>query len=178
VIGFIGRRNLPIVPEHNPSVCHKPENLRIEPSDVAAATLKTREELPRSRSGMSEHGQGKLAQLSVARSFEHGIQQPCKIGLELKEACGRRRLKPFRKLLLAGVPGTGKTMLCSALASWAIEQGLLVIYISSSQKWRDDEPAATFSKIQHALDLAANSAYPTLILLEEMWMVVLIFTMH
>jgi hypothetical protein len=80
----------------------------------------------------------------------------------------RLNLKPFRKLLLAGVPGTGKTMLCSALASWAIEQGLLVIYISSSQKWRDDEPAATFSKIQHALDLAANSAYPTLILLEEM----------
>ncbi len=71
-------------------------------------------------------------------------------------------LKPFRKLLLAGVPGTGKTMLCSALAAWAIERGYLVIYVSSA-----DQMGATFGKIQQALHVASYSQYPTLILLEE-----------
>jgi len=75
----------------------------------------------------------------------------------------RLKLKPFRKLLLAGVPGTGKTMLCSALAKWAIEQGYLVVYISSA-----DPQGATFVKIEQALSIAASSRYPTLILLEEL----------
>lgn len=75
----------------------------------------------------------------------------------------RLNLKPFRKLLLAGVPGTGKTMLCSALASWALERGYLVIYISSA-----DQMGATFGKIQQALHIASYSQYPTLILLEEL----------
>jgi hypothetical protein len=80
----------------------------------------------------------------------------------------RLNLKPFRKLLLAGVPGTGKTMLCSALATWAIEQGYLVIYISSAYKNPNDQYGSTFGKIEHALRVAAYSAYPTLILLEEL----------
>jgi SpoVK/Ycf46/Vps4 family AAA+-type ATPase len=75
----------------------------------------------------------------------------------------RMKLKPFRKLLLAGVPGTGKTMLCSALAKWAIEQKFLVIYISSA-----DRDGATFEKIEQALDIAADSKQPTIILLEEL----------
>ncbi len=75
----------------------------------------------------------------------------------------RLKLKPFRKLLLAGVPGTGKTMLCSALAKWALERNYLVIYISSA-----DQQGATFGKIQHALYIASTSHYPTLILLEEL----------
>lgn len=75
----------------------------------------------------------------------------------------RLNLKPFRKLLLAGVPGTGKTMLCSALANWALERGYLVIYISSA-----DQMGATFGKIQQALHVASYSQYPTLILLEEL----------
>jgi SpoVK/Ycf46/Vps4 family AAA+-type ATPase len=75
----------------------------------------------------------------------------------------RLNLKPFRKLLLAGVPGTGKTMLCSALAAWALERGYLVIYISSA-----DQMGATFGKIQQALHIASYSQYPTLILLEEL----------
>lgn len=75
----------------------------------------------------------------------------------------RLNLKPFRKLLLAGVPGTGKTLVCTALAKWALEQNYYVIYISSS-----DQGGPTFGKIQHALNMAADSPYPTLIILEEL----------
>lgn len=74
----------------------------------------------------------------------------------------RLNLKPFRKLLFAGVPGTGKTMLCSALAKWALDRDYLVIYISSA-----DDYGSTFGKIQHALHVAAFSEHPALILLEE-----------
>jgi hypothetical protein len=74
----------------------------------------------------------------------------------------RLKLKPFRKLLLAGVPGTGKTMLCTALAKWALDQGYLVIYISSA-----DWEGPTFGKIDRALNIATNADCPTLILLEE-----------
>jgi ATPase family associated with various cellular activities (AAA) len=80
----------------------------------------------------------------------------------------RLNLKPFRKLLLAGVPGTGKTMLCSALAKWAIDQGYLVIYVSSAYKDPNDPYGSTFGKIEHALRVAAYSAHPTMILLEEL----------
>jgi hypothetical protein len=75
----------------------------------------------------------------------------------------RLNLKPFRKLLFAGVPGTGKTMLCSALAKRALEQEYLVVYISSA-----DEDGATFRKIQRAIDVASRSEYPALIILEEL----------
>jgi AAA+ superfamily predicted ATPase len=80
----------------------------------------------------------------------------------------RLNLKPFRKLLLAGVPGTGKTMICNALAKWAIAQKYLVVYVSSAQKQQGDEYGSTFSKIQYALDVAASSEHPTMIILEEL----------
>jgi len=81
----------------------------------------------------------------------------------------RLNLKPFRKLLLAGVPGTGKTMLCNALAKWALAEGYLVIYISSARKTSNEEEYTTsFSKIERALESAASSNVPTLILLEEL----------
>ncbi len=79
------------------------------------------------------------------------------------EVYKRLNLKPFRKLLLAGVPGTGKTMLCSALAAWALDRNYLVIYISSA-----DQMGATFGKIQQALHVASYSQFPTMILLEEL----------
>lgn len=74
----------------------------------------------------------------------------------------RLNLKPFRKLLLAGVPGTGKTMLCSAIAKWAIEREFLVIYVSSA-----DQNGSNFNKIQQAMMTASRSSYPAIILLEE-----------
>ncbi|MDZ4768520.1 MAG: ATP-binding protein [Chloroflexota bacterium] len=81
----------------------------------------------------------------------------------------RMKLKPFRKLLLAGVPGTGKTMLCAALAKWGLEQHYLVIYVSSSGRWRrNDGDGASFEKIDHALNVAAKSEVPTLLIVEEL----------
>lgn len=79
------------------------------------------------------------------------------------EVYSRLKLKPFRKLLLAGVPGTGKTMLCSALARWALAKSYLVIYVSGA-----DRSGSSFWKIEQALSIAARSKVPTLILLEEL----------
>ncbi|MBA3872034.1 MAG: ATP-binding protein [Anaerolineae bacterium] len=80
----------------------------------------------------------------------------------------RLNLKPFRKLLLAGVPGTGKTMICSALAKWALEQKHVVIYVSSAVRRQGTDYGASFDKIEQALSVAASSSLPTLILLEEL----------
>jgi SpoVK/Ycf46/Vps4 family AAA+-type ATPase len=54
-------------------------------------------------------------------------------------------------------------MLCSALAKWAIDQGYLVIYVSSA-----DPNGGSFHKIEQAISTAAYSSCPTLVLLEEM----------
>jgi hypothetical protein len=75
----------------------------------------------------------------------------------------RLNLNPFRKLLFAGVPGTGKSMLCNALAKWVIEKEYQAIYISSA-----DSDGSSFWKIQRALYVAADSNKPTLIILEEL----------
>jgi hypothetical protein len=75
----------------------------------------------------------------------------------------RLNLNPFRKLLFAGVPGTGKSMLCNALAKWIIEKEYQAIYISSA-----DSDGSSFWKIQRALYVAADSNKPTLIILEEL----------
>jgi ATP-dependent 26S proteasome regulatory subunit len=77
----------------------------------------------------------------------------------------RINLKPFRKLLLAGVPGTGKTMICSSLARWALNRNYLVIYVSASDR---EGEGSMFWKIHEALETAAKSRYPTLLLVEEL----------
>ncbi len=72
------------------------------------------------------------------------------------------KLAPFRKLLLSGVPGTGKTMLCAAMAKLAISQGRIVVYVSGS-----DRDGASFEKIQRALQAVTAARYPVLMIVEE-----------
>ncbi len=72
------------------------------------------------------------------------------------------KLTPFRKLLLAGVPGTGKTMLCAALAKHALNERRIVVYVSGS-----DRDGATFEKIQRAFQAVASARFPTLLIVEE-----------
>jgi predicted AAA+ superfamily ATPase len=73
------------------------------------------------------------------------------------------KLAPFRKLLLAGVPGTGKTMLCAAMAKHAISKGRIVVYVSGS-----DRDGASFEKIQRAFQAVAAARYSTLLIVEEL----------
>lgn len=91
--------------------------------------------------------------LDIQAFFERGVQ-----------IYERLNLRPFRKLLLAGVPGTGKTMLCSALARWALGQGIFVLYVSGSSVGY----GSRFYKVTQALDMAASSGSRALVIVEEL----------
>ncbi|CAG0960851.1 putative ATPase YjoB [Anaerolineae bacterium] len=71
-------------------------------------------------------------------------------------------LAPFRKLLLVGPPGTGKTTLCAALAKLALAQKRVVVYVSGA-----DDDGATFRKIHHALNVVTEARHPVLLIVEE-----------
>ena len=89
----------------------------------------------------------------------HDIDSFFSKGVEIYQ---RLNIKPFRKLLFAGVPGTGKTMLCAAITHWGHQNGCFVIYVSGS-----NQHGAAFWKIHQALNMAASSAAPTIIIVEE-----------
>ena len=73
------------------------------------------------------------------------------------------RLAPFRKLLLVGLPGTGKTMLCAAIAKRAIAHKRVVVYVSGSDMY-----GASFEKIHRALHIVAESRQPVVLIVEEL----------
>lgn len=75
----------------------------------------------------------------------------------------RLKINPFRKLLFAGVPGTGKTMLCSAIAKWALGRDYFVVYVSGA-----NQHGAKFWKIHQALRMAESSDTPTIVIVEEL----------
>lgn len=71
-------------------------------------------------------------------------------------------LPPFRKLLLVGPPGTGKTTLCEALAKLVLQKKCVVVYVSAS-----DRDGASFNKIHRALQIIATARHPVMMIVEE-----------
>jgi hypothetical protein len=69
---------------------------------------------------------------------------------------------PFRKYLLYGEPGNGKSMLAMALAADQLKKRRVVVFVSAS-----DRCGADFNKIQKALEIARTNKFPVFIVVEE-----------
>lgn len=100
-----------------------------------------------------------ILEADLKRDIFEDIEAFFSEGVELYQ---KLKLAPFRKLLMAGVPGTGKTMLCAALAKHALKEKRIVVYVSGS-----DRDGATFEKIQRAFQAVASASYPTILIVEE-----------
>lgn len=100
----------------------------------------------------------------LPETLKHDIMQDIEAFFDNGVGIYRKlKLSPFRKLLLAGVPGTGKTMLCSALARHSLTKRRVVVYVSGS-----DRDGATFEKVQRAFQAVASARYPALLIVEEL----------
>lgn len=85
-------------------------------------------------------------------------------GVEIYKQLG---LPPFRKLLLVGPPGTGKSTLCAAMAKLALAQNCVVVYVSASDK-SNQRGGDEFTKIHQALRIVSKARQPALLIVEEL----------
>lgn len=100
----------------------------------------------------------------LPEELKEGIMQDVDAFFERGVAIYQRlKINPFRKLLFAGLPGTGKTMMCSALAKWAIQKGYFVAYVSGA-----NQHGAQFWKIHRALRMASSAETRSIVIVEEL----------
>lgn len=83
--------------------------------------------------------------------FERGVQDYQRV-----------RVPAFRKFLVYGEPGTGKSMLSQAIAGEQLKKGRVVVFIAASDRY-----GASFDKIQMALDICKTSKFPVFMVVEE-----------
>jgi chaperone BCS1 len=89
--------------------------------------------------------------MSVDEFFHAGIKAYQELGVP-----------PFRKYLLYGEPGNGKSMLAMALAVDQLKKQRVVVFVSAS-----DKHGADFNQIQQALEVARTNRFPVFIVVEE-----------